>query len=88
VYLGFRKRVDLVVRRDLAHGFRHLSAVAVKKGEKAIDPGANTTTSIYNTSVVIFYNATCSLARFEEQKILHSTLKNALAYYLQRRRCM
>jgi hypothetical protein len=42
--------------------------------------GPNPTTLIYNASVVSFYNATGSLARFENQKS-HSTLKNALAYY-------
>jgi uncharacterized protein YbcV (DUF1398 family) len=42
--------------------------------------GANPTTSIYNASVVNFYNATGSLARFESN-FLNSTLKNALAYY-------
>jgi hypothetical protein len=45
-----------------------------------LGPGANPTTSIYNASVVNFYNATGSLARFEN-KIFDSTLKNALAYY-------
>jgi hypothetical protein len=39
-------------------------------------------TSIYNASVVNFYNATGSLARFENKKIFYSTLKNALAYYI------
>jgi hypothetical protein len=34
---------------------------------------------VYNASVVNFYNATGSLARFENKK--NSTLKNALAYY-------
>jgi hypothetical protein len=33
---------------------------------------------IYNASIVNFYNATGSL---ENQKILYSTLKNALAHY-------
>jgi hypothetical protein len=33
-------------------------------------PGANLKTSIYNASVVIFYNATGSLARFENKNIL------------------
>jgi hypothetical protein len=42
--------------------------------------GRNPTTSIYNASVVNFYNATGSLARFEK-KILSSTFKNALAYF-------
>jgi hypothetical protein len=32
--------------------------------------GANPTTSIYNASVVNFYNATGSLARFENKNIL------------------
>jgi hypothetical protein len=32
--------------------------------------GPNPTTSIYNASVVNFYNATGSLARFENQNIL------------------
>jgi hypothetical protein len=37
--------------------------------------------SIYNASVVNFYNATGSLARFENKEIFYSTLKNAVAYY-------
>jgi hypothetical protein len=45
-----------------------------------ICPGANPTTSIYNASVVNFYNATGSHAGFEN-KINFSTLKIALAYY-------
>jgi hypothetical protein len=32
-------------------------------------PGSNPTTSIYNASVVNFYNATGSLARFENKNI-------------------
>jgi hypothetical protein len=36
---------------------------------------------IYNASVVNFYNATGSLARFENKTIFSSTLKNALANY-------
>jgi hypothetical protein len=36
---------------------------------------------IYNASVVNLYNATGSLARFENKKYFYSTLKNALAYY-------
>jgi hypothetical protein len=35
----------------------------------------------YNTSVVNFYNAAGSLARFENKNFSYSTLKNALAYY-------
>jgi hypothetical protein len=35
---------------------------------------------IYNASVVNFYNATGSLARFEK-KIFYSPLKNTRAYY-------
>jgi hypothetical protein len=42
--------------------------------------GPNPTTLIYNASVVNFYNATGSLARFENKNILFS-FKNALAYY-------
>jgi hypothetical protein len=34
------------------------------------NPGPNPTTSIYNASVVNFYNATGSLARFENKNIL------------------
>jgi hypothetical protein len=45
-----------------------------------LSPGPNPTTLIYNASLVNFYNATGSLARFENKNIL-STLKNALAYY-------
>jgi hypothetical protein len=33
-------------------------------------PGANPTIVIYNASVVTFYNATGSLARFENKNIL------------------
>jgi hypothetical protein len=48
----------------------------------AIGPGANPSIASYNASVVKFYNATGSLARFENKKIIfYSTLKNALAYY-------
>jgi hypothetical protein len=42
--------------------------------------GANPTIASYNASVVIFYNATDSLARFEN-KIIFFYFKNALAYY-------
>jgi hypothetical protein len=42
-------------------------------------PGANRTISNYNASVVNFYNATGSLARFESKK-KYSALKNAVAY--------
>jgi hypothetical protein len=41
--------------------------------------GANPTIASYNASVIKFYNATGSLARFENKKI--SYLKNAKAYY-------
>jgi hypothetical protein len=34
------------------------------------DPGPTPTTSIYNASVVIFYNATGSQVRFESLKII------------------
>jgi hypothetical protein len=44
-----------------------------------MQPGANSTTSSYNASVVKFYNATGSLARFEN-KTFSSALKNAVAY--------
>jgi hypothetical protein len=37
-------------------------------------PGANPTIVIYNASVVNFYNATGSLARFENKNIFFSTL--------------
>jgi hypothetical protein len=50
-----------------------------KKGKKTLVLGPNPTTSICNTSVVNFYNATGSLARFEKK--IYSTLKNSLAYY-------
>jgi hypothetical protein len=43
-------------------------------------PGPKLTTWIYSASVVNFYYATDSLARFENY-FLNSTLKNALAYY-------
>jgi hypothetical protein len=36
---------------------------------------------IYNAGVVNVYNATGSLARFENKNIFFSTLKNTLAYY-------
>jgi hypothetical protein len=35
-----------------------------------VEPGPNPTTSIYNASVVNFYNATGSLARFENKNVL------------------
>jgi hypothetical protein len=50
------------------------------------NPGSNPTTSIYNASVVNFYNATGGLARFENKNILFY-FENALAYILQRWRC-
>jgi hypothetical protein len=50
------------------------------KKVQCLNAGANPTTSIYNASVVNFYIAKSSLARFEN-KIFYSTLKNALAYY-------
>jgi hypothetical protein len=43
-------------------------------------PGANPTIASYKASAVNFYNATGSLARFENKKN-YSTLKNASAYY-------
>jgi hypothetical protein len=43
--------------------------------------GPSPTTSIYSASVVYFYHAMSSLARFENKKIFYSTLKNVLAYY-------
>jgi hypothetical protein len=43
-------------------------------------PGPNPTSSIYNASVVNFYNATGSLAR-SESLFFYFTLKNALAYH-------
>jgi hypothetical protein len=43
-----------------------------------IESGANPTIASYNASVVKFYNATGSLARFEKK---NSSLKNAVAYY-------
>jgi hypothetical protein len=47
--------------------------------------GANPTNVIYNASVVIFYNATGSLARFENKNILFSFEKHSSL--LQRWRC-
>jgi hypothetical protein len=46
-----------------------------------VKSGANPTMASYNTSVVNFYNAAGSLARFENKNFSYSTLKNALAYY-------
>jgi hypothetical protein len=37
-------------------------------------------TTIYNTSIINFYNAVGSLVRFENE-IFYSILKNVLAYY-------
>jgi hypothetical protein len=37
----------------------------------------------YNAGVVNVYNASSSLVRFEIKNIFSSTLKNALAYYIQ-----
>jgi hypothetical protein len=48
-------------------------------------PGPNHTTSIYNASVVIFYNATGSLARSENKNILFYFEKHSIL--LQRWRC-
>jgi hypothetical protein len=53
-----------------------LRKFSLKKHE--IHPGANPTIASYNASVVNFYNATGSLARFE---LLLTTFKNGLAYY-------
>jgi hypothetical protein len=39
------------------------------KRQKFAQSGANPTTSIYNASVVNLYNATSSLARFENKNI-------------------
>jgi hypothetical protein len=41
-----------------------------KRQRNRSTPGLNPTTSIYNASVVNFYNATGSLARFENKNIL------------------
>jgi hypothetical protein len=49
-------------------------------------PGADPTTALYSASAVKMYTATSILVRFEI-KICSSTLKNALAYYIQRWRC-
>jgi xanthine/uracil/vitamin C permease (AzgA family) len=43
--------------------------------------GPYSTISIYNASVVNFYNATGSLARFKNKKKCYSSLKIAEAYY-------
>jgi hypothetical protein len=47
--------------------------------------GANPTNVIYNSSVVNFYNATGSLARFENKNILFTFKKHSSL--LQRWRC-
>jgi hypothetical protein len=49
--------------------------------ESLLKSEANPTIASYNASVVNFYNATGSLARFENKKYIFSTLKKALAYY-------
>jgi hypothetical protein len=44
-------------------------------------PGVNPTIAKYNASVVNFYNAKGSVARFENKNIFYSILKNAVGYY-------
>jgi hypothetical protein len=50
------------------------------------EPGPNPTIASYNSSVVNFYSATGSLARFENKKILFYSEK--LSSLLQRWRCI
>jgi hypothetical protein len=57
-----------------------LVVVALRKPKKIWYLGANPTISIYNASVVNFYNTTGSLARFEN-KVFYSTLKTDVDYY-------
>jgi hypothetical protein len=58
-----------------------------RKSQKNVfmTPGANPTIVIYNASVVNFYNATGSLARFENKNILFYFVKRSSL--LQRWRC-
>jgi hypothetical protein len=44
-------------------------------GQRIITPGANPTIASYNASVVNFYNATGSLARFENKRYYLPLLK-------------
>jgi hypothetical protein len=58
----------------------------IKQKAKSGHPGANPTIVIYNASVVNFYNATGSIARFEnKKKILFYCEKHSSL--LQRWRC-
>jgi hypothetical protein len=43
------------------------SSLVAVNSEVVLAPGPNPTTSIYNASVVNFYNCTGSLARFEKK---------------------
>jgi hypothetical protein len=54
---------------------------SITEFKSANRPEPNPTTSIYNASVVNLFNATGSLARFENKNIFYSIFKNALAYY-------
>jgi hypothetical protein len=55
--------------RDERRGERSSLGVKVYPSGSNITPGANPTIGIYNASVVNFYKATGSLARFENKNI-------------------
>jgi hypothetical protein len=59
--------------------------VVLKKHKNKNNAGPNPKTSIYNASVVIFYSATGSLARFENKNI--SSYLKKRSSLLQRWRC-
>jgi hypothetical protein len=61
-------------------GINRVGSPARATLEKRLLPGVNPTIASYNASVVNFYNATDSLARFRK-KIFSSTLKSAVGYY-------
>jgi hypothetical protein len=79
----WRKLVLTFVRDSWSHGFKPSLDGSV--GSTTFQPGANPTTSIYNASIVNFYNATGNKARFENKNILFYFEKRSSL--LQRWRC-
>jgi hypothetical protein len=54
----------------IASMYVRFTAMALQPMIVGLDPGANPTIASYNDSVVKFYNATGSLARFENKNII------------------
>jgi hypothetical protein len=70
-------RLDRPVSADPLEGFGTQASLRhhFRGEDKKLNPGANPTITSYNASVVNFYNATGSLARFENKKFYLLLLK-------------